>query len=303
MGGLDRVLIEQVERGVARRKTSVLVARLSGNVCPTDAAAAAPEQGCLNALVQAAAISGGRVVRRQRDVLMALFGSGDAAAAAAVRMHAYTTGNAERSTAFSVRIAFVSGPLIQKQNDVQGDTVNLALALSREARKGQVLTLEATASGLSPAVLNSLAPPSDAREEHGEQDIRELRWREGSVQILAAQTEAFSKSSRTILRLEYQGKVLLRRRELEYVSFGRDAACEICVAAETASRRHCTVTRQDGGFALRDHSTNGTYVTLDGEGEIYVHSEACLLGKKGRIALGEPGATSSCAIEYAVLPA
>lgn len=303
MGGLDRVLIEQVDRRIVRRQTSVLVARLAGNACPTDAAAATSEQACLNALVQATEISGGRVLRKQRDVLMALFGNGDAAAAAAVRMHAYTTGDARRPAAFSVRIGFVTGPVTQDQHDVRGETVNLALGLSREARRGQVLTLEATASGLSPAVLNALAPPAGAHEEDDDRGIREMQWRGGSVQILAAQEEAFSKGSRTILRLEYQGKVLLRRRELEYVSFGRDAECDVCVPAQPASRRHCTVTRQDGGFVLRDHSTNGTYVTLDGEGEIYVHSEACLLGKKGRIALGESGATSGCTIEYAVLPA
>jgi len=300
MGGPDRGVVDRAYGRRIGRRTAVLVARLTGNVKPCDTAGAGARSGCIDALIQAAELSGGRVLRKQSDAVMVLLNSSDAAAAAAARMQAYMAqGGGDRCGEFQVRIGFATGPVTQDRRDVLGDTVNLALEYSREARSGQIITSESTAASLSvPIAVTSV----EVDGTDGDPTLREVRWREATAQILAAHKEAAAGPERTKLRLEYGDRVLYRRREWEYVSFGRDAASDIVVASQLASRRHCTVTRQGGSFTLRDHSTNGTFVRIDDEGEVYVHADECLLGKHGWISLGESGDSGSEVIQYKVLP-
>src|SRR5581483_4967045 len=81
-------------RGQAGRRTAVLFARVSASERP-QVEPMAPRLRGIEALAQAAELSGGRVLRRQGDAIMALFATADAAAAAATRMHAYVEGGGE----------------------------------------------------------------------------------------------------------------------------------------------------------------------------------------------------------------
>jgi len=296
MGGLDQAFVDHAERQDSR-KASVLVARISGNVKPAESSYEESRLRCLNALVQAAEISGGRVLRQQRDTLMVLLGSADAAVAAATRMQAYATSDG-RGHPYGIRIGLASGPVTQRDHDVLGDTVNLALQFSRDAQSGQILTSNATASNLSPAVQRTLGLIAGTGDPCA---IRDLPWRQSTQQLLAAQKEAASFQPSTMLRLEYCGKVLLRRRELEFVTFGRDVGSHVVVPSRLASRRHCTVSRHEDAFVLQDHSRNGTFLMIAGEGEFFVHADAARLGKEGWISPGQSGDCGDDIVQYKVL--
>ena len=113
--------------------------------------------GCLEAMRRAAEASGGRVVKTIGDELMVIFGLPDAAAAAAAEMQAavdkmpIVAGNK-----LGLRIGFHGGPVIQKDNDVFGDTVNLAARLVATAVKGQIITSSDTARLLNPVIRSSM---------------------------------------------------------------------------------------------------------------------------------------------------
>jgi len=53
---------------------------------------------------------------------------------------------------------------------------------------------------------------------------------------------------------------------------------------------------------LRDHSSNGTFVMIGGEGELHIHADECVLGSQGWISLGESGDANTDVIQYKVLP-
>jgi class 3 adenylate cyclase len=299
MGGPDRAVVDRASGRRIGRRTAVLVARLTGNVKPFDGAGASARNGCIDALVRAAELSGGRVLRKQSDAVMVLLSTADGAAAAAARMQAYMAGEGNRRRDFQVRIGFATGPVTQDRRDVLGDTVNLALEYSREARSGQIITSEASAASLSVATAVRPAPATATEQDRA---LREVCWREASAQILAAQKEGAARSERTKLRLEYGERVIYRRREWEYVTFGRDTGSDIVVPQKVVSRRHCTVSRHGAGFALRDHSSNGTFVMIAGEGELHIHADECLLAMQGWISLGESGDTNPDVIQYKILP-
>src|SRR5256886_15271186 len=81
------------------------------------------------------------------DEVMVLFPSADAAASAATRMHtAVESLPTVGSNKLALRIGFHTGPVVQRDNDIFGDTVNVASRLADQAVRGQILTSQETAA-------------------------------------------------------------------------------------------------------------------------------------------------------------
>ncbi len=281
-------------RGTGGRRTAVLFARVSANQRPQVEPMGARLR-CVEALAQAAELSGGRVLRRQGDAIMALFATADAAAAAATRMHAYVESGGRQAAELKVRIGLQSGPVTQDGPDVLGDTVNLALEFSRLAQNGQIVTSAETAAGLNPGVQAAVRPLASGGS--GGLKLREVAWRDASSKILGAQKDAPALRA-TAIRLAYRDKTLVRRREWDVVTIGRDPELDFVIDQQTVSRRHCDVIRREGRFLLRDHSTNGTFVMVEGEGELHVHVGELALKNSGWIAPGLSGDVTEDVVRY-----
>jgi adenylate cyclase len=285
MGGLEATLL-QAYAG-RERQTAVLVAAMSAREgqrpASTEPATAHAIARCLEALGRAAQASGGRVVRRRGNELLALFPTPDAAAAAAARMQLA----AERllaGGALGVRSGFHSGAVRQRGHDVFGDTINLAAELASRARHGQVLTSEETAASLS-TPLREAVRPLPAAAKSGPAALGELDWRE--VAALGAPAPGETGAARAPeLQLVYRYNTLVRRREGDSITIGRDPDCDLCVDLRLASRRHCTLERRSDKFVLRDHSTNGTFITVDGDREIRIRAEELVLQGRGWLSFG-----------------
>jgi hypothetical protein len=83
------------------------------------------------------------------------------------------------------------------------------------------------------------------------------------------------------------------------ITLGRDGASAIVIGDREASRQHARIERRPDRFVLIDHSSNGTYVLVDNEPEVWVRREEFVLRGRGRIALGRPTADPSVTIvEY-----
>jgi hypothetical protein len=174
--------------------------------------------------------------------------------------------------------------------------VKLALEFSRLAENGQIVTSAETAASLNPAVRAAVKPLPQNGAGAG-LALREVAWRDATTQILGAQKDAPGLKP-TAIRLAYRDKVLVRRREWDVVTIGRDPDLDFVIEEQTVSRRHCDVIRREGRFLLRDHSTNGTFVMIEGEGEVHVHVGEHLLTKSGWIAPGLSGDVTEDIVRY-----
>jgi predicted component of type VI protein secretion system len=68
-----------------------------------------------------------------------------------------------------------------------------------------------------------------------------------------------------------------------------------------ASRYHCTIERRQDKWVLKDHSTNGTFVTLDGDdAELVLQREELTLRKHGFIAFGQSRVATEEVVEFFV---
>ena len=70
------------------------------------------------------------------------------------------------------------------------------------------------------------------------------------------------------------------------LSIGRDLQNEVVIADRKASRMHARIERRRDKFVLIDHSSNGTYVTVQGESEIVLRREELVLRNRGQVSFG-----------------
>ena len=274
-----------------QRETTVLFAGVAVTEKPSVAQ-------CIETLRQATELSGGRVLKASGDEVLALFPSPDAAAGAASRMHVYVESLAQLREKPAVRIGFHSGPVAQRENDVFGDTVNLALRLVEEAAPGQIVTSQDTASRLDPVIRNSMRAlrSIQVNGKGTELALSELLWRQDDGAAGLPSGEA--RRARAMLHLNYRGTRLMRRRGNDTLVIGRDEGCDVLIGGAATSRQQCTIERRADKFVLRDHSSNGTYVTVEGEGEFKLLAQELTLRSRGWLAFGEPRKLTSEVIQY-----
>ncbi len=276
------------------RQVAVLFAAITGTLEP------AAMRPCLETIAAATAACGGRVVKTVAETVMAVFPSADAAGAAAAQMNtAVEAMDPVAGARLALRIAFHAGPVIQRDSDVFGDTVNVAWRLMGQATHGQVLTCDHTSSTLSPLLRRATRKlyPIRVKGKSERLTLCELVWQQ-SADVTDVATTLSSPRPKTLLRLRYRGRDLTRRRAQETLVIGRDKECGLVIACVAASRRHCTIERLQNTFVLQDHSTNGTYVTVAGEQEVIVEREDFVLRQHGWISLGAPRAESQDVVEY-----
>jgi len=286
------------------RQSTVLFADVSGSTQLYQAAGDTTAHGAISGYLELMrkAVEGarGRVVKTIGDEVMALFPSADAAvAAAATMLGAVDALPAVGASKLGLRVGLQAGPVIQHGEDVFGDTVNLASRLVEQAIKGQIITTEETAQLLNP-VYRMFTRKLYSIQVKGKADgiaLCEVLWFASGERTAF---DGFRPRVRTsgLLRLKYLGQETVRRRENESVTLGRESGCGLTVADHLASRRHCTIERRQDKWVLKDHSSNGTFVTVEGDAEIMLQREEMMLRRSGWISLGHPRAEGGEAVEY-----
>jgi hypothetical protein len=201
-----------------------------------------------------------------------------------------------------VRIGFHHGPVLQRDEDVFGDTVNLASRLVAQAKKGEIILSTDTAAQLGP-IYRAMVRELHAITVRGKAEdvgLAELVWKRDADATVVSGARLRERVLRGGLRLRYRGRELARRRDTDSVSVGRDPANGLVIEDEMASREHCTIERRQDIFVLRDHSTNGTYVTVEGDAEMAVRRSEVSLRRHGWIAFGQPRGPAVEVVEFFV---
>ena len=232
----------------------------------------------------------GRVVKTIGDEVMAVFPSVDAAMQAACDMQTRVAGLPQGDDArLAIRVGFHFGPAIEDKGDYFGDAVNTAARMAGMAKSGQIITSGQTVEALSP-LLQASTREIDAFHVKGKQDeirIFEVIWHDTADLTAMADRDSAATKQPSSLTLAYGEVTVKLDGEQKSVSLGRDAGNGLVVPDKMASRVHCKIEYRRGNFFLVDQSTNGTYVTLEGDGEILLKREQIMLRGRGVICLGQ----------------
>lgn len=261
-------------------------ALLSEKLGPAEAAHAV--ERCHNRMSRATEACQGRVVKIGGDEMMAVFNTAEQALHAAYEMQERVHKLPPVSgVTLSIRVGMQYGPALEEGGDFFGDAVNVAASIIGVARGGQIVTTEYTLNALSQAMrqaarqIDGVSIPVGGATER----VFEIVWQE---------TPEFATWPTSQLRRPAVKRLLLRHGAAEFVldmshdriSLGRDAASDVVIHDRRASRSHARIERRQDRFILIDQSTNGTFVTFDGELELALKSEEIVLHGRGRLSFG-----------------
>lgn len=242
----------------------------------------------------------GDVIKTVGQEILCLFKDGNTATTAAIamqqRMEHFA---AEAGVGLTLRVGYHTGPVIQEHADVFGDAVNVAARLVKLASAGQIITDGETLAGVRGA-LRRRARAIDRRRVRGrssEVEIVEVGWqRKSGDPYTTEQGLLVDRSRDAVMVLHHQDRNIEVDGSRASFTIGRDESSDLPVVSTKASRQHARIECRRDKFVLFDHSTNGTYVTLEGDPEVLVKHESFLLYGRGVLSIGEAAHPEGCGI-------
>ncbi len=247
---------------------------------------------------------GGLVLKNIGDEIMCMFPDAVSATLAACGMQSAIGSCPPVEGMFiGMRIGFHFGSVLQKGDDIFGDTVNTAARMAGIAQAGQIITTAETAS-LLPSIMRAsmrtpISLPVKGKREGVE--ICEVLWQESDDMTLIAGATHHPPAESSLLLL-HRGEKFVVSSARPVITLGRDELSGIVVGNPHASRMHARIERRLDKYALIDSSSNGSFVAIRDEPEIRLRREEMLLRGSGTISMGQPlGKFPGDCIEFTVL--
>ncbi len=235
--------------------------------------------------------NGGITVKTLGDGLVVQFREADEAFRAACDMQAAAAKLAdEAKPPLKIKVGYTYGPVVLKDRDVFGDTVNVCARLVALANPSQVLTTLQGVEALSPGLRGRCRElyATKVRGRSGQLKVCEVLWRADPdvTKVDAEEQSAPPAAIGWVLKLSIGGESFTVRDDAVF-RIGRDASNEVVVNTEHASRMHARIFSRDDHFVIADQSSNGTFLMIDGSTrEVRLRRSEAVLGERGWIGLG-----------------
>ena len=237
--------------------------------------------------------AGGVTVKNLGDGLVCQFRETDAAfrAACAMQEAAAKLGEGKATPGLRIKIGYNFGPVVLKDRDVFGDTVNVCARLVSLANPSQVLTTQQTVEALSPGLRGRCRElyATKVRGRNTQVSVWEVLWRADPDVTKVDDSAPSVDSAAWVLKLSIAGESYVVEPGTT-LRIGRDASNDVVVPTELASRTHARIFGRDDHFVIVDQSANGTFLLIDGSREVRLRRGEAVLGERGWIGLGKTAA-------------
>ncbi|MEM9303799.1 MAG: adenylate/guanylate cyclase domain-containing protein [Pseudomonadota bacterium] len=246
---------------------------------------------CLSALTQVVTKHGGYVVKTIGDEIMCTLPTATAGVLAGCDMQRRVASDLTLSRySIAIRVGLHFGNVLKEDGDVFGDAVNVAARMAGLAKQQQIVTTQSTVKDMDDADLEvrSLGK-TRVKGKLMPIEIVDVLWQEdtSNVTTVSAALKIDDLPARATLKLRYGDRSIELRDMSPPFTMGRDRQNDLIIDDEWVSRNHASIEFRKGFFILIDRSTNGTYLTTDGDEELRVHRDEVHLRKAGVISLGQ----------------
>jgi adenylate cyclase len=289
-------MADKGDAGVQSAQRAVLFADVCDSTALYESLGDAPALALINTLFEKLGVitstHDGAVIKTLGDALICQFNDADKAFRAACDMQTAAAALKPRSSPrFAIKVAFIYGPVVVKDNDVFGDTVNVCSRLNTLGSPEQVLTTQQTVDALSPGLRVRCRQlyPLKVKGKAEQVTVHDVLWRldpDITERDLPARPAA-AKNVVAVLKISYGGESFTVGPAQE-VLIGRDKANDIIIESTRASRVHARIFGRGGNFVIADQSSNGTFLLIDGNSrEMLLRREEAVMGERGWVGLGK----------------
>jgi hypothetical protein len=254
----------------------------------------------LNALISITQRHSGQLVKTIGDEILVYFIDIDNAILAAKSIQESMEDDRSPETiGVSIRIGMQYGSTILENDDIFGDTVNVAARVVGMAKARQILcTQEIAFLVKSPELSNSMRPFDRlrVRGKNDHLDVYLFAWEEEGDMTNMATASSFTNPSQNEplknLALTYETRTYSIPVDTTSYIMGRGKDCELVVKGDLISRYHCRIEHRRGKYIITDQSTNGTFIRTTGGQIIFLRREEFTLFGSGYVSLGKKVDTS-----------
>lgn len=248
----------------------------------------------LNALISISRRFGGILVKTIGDEILVYFTDVDQAVFAAQAIQETMEDDRSPETiGVSIRIGMQYGSTILENDDIFGDTVNVAARVASMAKARQILCTQEIAFMVKSAELSNNMRPYDRLRVKGKNDqldVYLVAWEEEGDITNMATAGSFTNPARNDqvkkLTLTYRDAPLNIPFDTSSFIIGRGKDCDLIIKGDLISRYHSKLEHRRGKFILSDQSTNGTFIRTSGGQIIFLRREEFTLFGSGYISLG-----------------
>ena len=249
----------------------------------------------LNALISISQRHSGQLVKTIGDEILVYFVDVENAIMAAKSIQESMEDDRSPETiGVSIRIGMQYGSTILENDDIFGDTVNVAARVAGMAKARQILcTQEIAFMVKSPELSNNMRPFDRLRikGKNEQLDVYLFAWEEEGDMTNMATASSFTNPARNEqlknLTLTYDSKAHSIPVDTASYIMGRGKDCELVIKGELISRYHCRIEHRRGKYIITDQSTNGTFIRTTGGQIIFLRREEFTLFGSGYISLGK----------------
>lgn len=270
-----------------RRNLCVLVADVIGSewlvgpLGPTEAAHAV--ERCINRIDRAIAGNSGTTIEQGPGSIVATFERCDSGVVAACEMLDRVLSLPPLGgIRLRVRIAIHYG-MVEPGAERKSEAGAGAQRLLQTCKPGQALASATAVMLLTPSARHFAG--AEAFQSDAQQG---LEWPVFTIGHRAGHVTSLPPAARIAqrLRLRHQQDVMFVEEHRPIVLLGRELGNDIAIIDPRASRHHARIERRRMGFVLIDQSTNGCYVSLEGDDERCIKTAEMILTGSGRIGCG-----------------
>ncbi len=249
----------------------------------------------LNTLISISRRHSGKLVKTIGDEILVYFTDVDMAVYAARAIQETMEDDRSPETiGVSIRIGMQHGSAILENDDIFGDTVNVAARIASMAKARQILCTQEIAFLLKSAELSNNMRPYDRLRVKGRNeqlDIYLFAWeQEGDITNMATASSFTNPQKADLVKnlaLEYDGESHSIPTDTTAYTMGRGKDCELVVKGDLISRYHSRIEHRRGKYIITDQSTNGTFIRSSEGQDVFLRREEFTLFGSGYISLGK----------------
>jgi len=281
--------------GVESTQRAVLFADVCDSTALYETLGDAPALALINTLFEKlgaiTAAHEGILIKTLGDAVVCQFRDADKAFRAACDMQTSAATLSPRSQAkFAIKISFNYGPVVVKDDDLFGDTVNVCSRLNTLGGPEQVLTTQQTFDALTPGLRVRCRQlyPLKVKGKAEQIMVYDVLWRlDPDITERDLPARPLAARMVAVLKISYGGESFTVGPAQE-VLLGRDKGNDIIIESTRASRVHARIFGRDGNFVIADQSSNGTFLLIDGNSrEMLLRREEAVMGERGWVGVGK----------------
>jgi hypothetical protein len=191
-----------------------------------------------------------------------------------------------RSSPVAMKSAMHVGDVITTNDDIFGDTVNIAAHILTLAGVGDIVMTRKCIEAL----------PADQRETVCRVETTSLPGRPEWIEIHRALRDGETppparpalSGTPVALVMNYKDSSIRIAPGDEPFAMGREASCSLRLASAVASRNHATIAWREEGFVLTDTSGHGTFIIDVNGNEVHLTRGDYVIASDGVMSLGVP---------------